>query len=31
VLAEAIARYGLTEEITVEFAADEASANEPGA
>ena len=31
VLAEAIARYGLTDDITVEFAADEASANEPGA
>ena len=30
-LAEAIAKYGLNEAITVEFAKDEASANEPGA
>ncbi len=30
-LAEAIALYGLNDEITIEFAADEASANEPGA
>jgi pyruvate dehydrogenase E1 component len=31
VLAEAIAKYGLTEEITIEFAGDPDSANEPGA
>ncbi|MDX6257597.1 MAG: pyruvate dehydrogenase component, partial [Frankiales bacterium] len=31
VLAEAIAKYGLTEAITVEFAGDPDSANEPGA
>jgi pyruvate dehydrogenase E1 component len=30
-LAEAIAKYGLNDAITVEFAKDEASANEPGA
>jgi pyruvate dehydrogenase E1 component len=30
-LAEAITKYGLNEAITIEFAADEASANEPGA